>query len=173
MHINCNTEKNRCNFLINNYRNFAFRCCCIIASIYRDTYRIARIAICIVSVDRRIVPALIVNKNYFLDTIPSLDACNDHRALSVNVITAMEFCFPSAVQIIVTKAIYTENKVNETILDWKRTYPMVFWWFVPARANKTASIQIWMWICTTVQNHATNKFSDETTVYVLQVLGAV
>ena len=50
---------------------------------------------------------------------------------------------------------------------------MTFLRFVHARATETASVQIWMRICTTEQNDAANTFSDETIVYVLQVLGAV
>ena len=46
---------------------------------------------------------------------------------------------------------------------------MVFWRFVPARATKTVSVQIWIRIGTTEQNHGANTSSDETTVYVLQV----
>ena len=50
-------EKNAIVELIE-YKIYACTCCCMLVSIYRDAYRIACIAICIVSDDSRIVTAL-------------------------------------------------------------------------------------------------------------------
>ena len=128
-------------------------------------------------------------KKHFSDTTPSFDESYTRGALSTNVLTTAEFCFLSAAQGDVKKAIYSTHMASETSFRTQKdlSYGILTICTCQSYQSKKISddqepIQSDPTSCpqnrfyTNVdanlyreQNHGANMSSDETIVYVLQV----